>query len=1372
MKLLENLTTSAVEHPLITVLAGIFISLLGFFGLAFLLPIQQEPPVKIPVIIVSVPYPGASPWEVQSEIIRELEEKLKGLENVDHIYSTAAESLGVTTVRFADRVDVEKAKTDVRERVDQAKPEFPEEAEEPIVSDVDFEDLPALFITLTDSEGAGSRTRTELLQDLNRLGEAVEDRLLQVNGVSTVDIYGELEKEVRIRLNPKRMEVYGLSFDAVGKAVSAQNLAMPGGSLDLAESTMVVRVSGKFTQPEDLAQVVVSASENGLVHLEDIVDGFDTYKKATSYSRLQGNPAVTLVVHKKTGANVLRLLDGLKAEVAGMQDDGLIPERINISLTKDQSYWIAIMLGQLGSSALFGGLLVVVILYFGMGMRSGFLLALAIPFSVLFCALCQTLFGISINSMTLFSLILILGMVVDGAIVVGENIYRHFEMGKRPKQAVLDGVHEVGVAVITADMTTIAAFLPMLFMTGIMGFWMEIMPMIVAFTLLGSILIDHFILPVLARWFMRVRPTIPTQEEALAAGIALNGTGPWTRFTSFLARHRLLSLLLCFVPALPIGWKLLDWTASVLANGSHAPDWTGNIAYRYLYIVMTGVFFDYLLRSRLNARYGIRKEQTDEEEDLTHLVHSGGVFTRAYLCVLRYALTHRLTVGVFSVLALMAALLLPASGRLSTAFFGSTDTGLYFIKYEMPPGTSVEENYLFAEKLERVLNETLRPCECLECGWTGSIYDDRDTCPVCSGWVKGELRSTVTTLGEATAYAQFMGESGASGPEFGQIEVELFPEDTRLPVRERVKRSSTFAKSPLIAFFQGLIHDPDEMIDVYRHRNMFEIMARQREWIAGVVADPADPGKQRILGRFPGVKINVEPISEGPPTGAPINARVRGRSLPALIETAKAVETICLAQSECYNVESTHYEGRREIRVIPDRDRAAIFGLASGDISKSLFAAFQGWEVSKMTLQDEEVEIHIGNSDPNRNSIEDVRNMEIATPSGRAVALRDIARIEVGATVAVLKRTDRRQSITVTSQIIENADTAAVKSRVTNAVTALNLPQGVSIEFGGEEEEQAESMQSLFRAFFIALVLIFFILTGQFGSFKQPMVVLLTIPLSIVGAMAGLYATGNALDFMAMVGIVCLAGIVVNDAIVLVDFLNKLRARGVPMLDAAYLSAKARLRPILMTTITTIVGLLPLTLNLTGGGAFWETMGFSIIFGLIMATGLTLVVIPSFYTLVERDAWESSTRGRLTRIVHLVLYRGRIRRLLRRLKKEKDSTKRERMVLELAFQTATTGSDEDGVIEQAQSLLRQGARALRRTFFLRASHYIETLGVKELLRFADLCRHLSGCQWRVDARLGSHQIALLKEDIRNWLEYSGEQAPLGVTEERLLQARQ
>lgn len=1359
MKLLENLTTSAVEHPLITVLSGVFITLLGFFGLAFLLPIQQEPPVKIPVIIVSVPYPGASPWEVQSEVIRELEEKLKGLENVDHIYSTAAESLGVTTVRFADKVDVDKAKSDVRERVDQAKPEFPEEAEEPIVSDVDFEDLPALFITLTDSQGAGKRTRTELLQDLNRLGEAVEDRLLQVNGVSTVDIYGELEKEVRLRLNPKRMEVYGLSFDAVGRAVSSQNLAMPGGSLDLAESTMVVRVSGKFTQPEDLAKVVVSSSENGLVHLEDILDGFDTYKKATSYSRLQGNPAVTLVVHKKTGANVLRLLDGLKAEVASMQDDGLIPDHIDISLTKDQSYWIAIMLGQLGSSALFGGLLVVVILYFGMGMRSGFLLASAIPFSVLFCALCQTIFNVSINGMTLFSLILILGMVVDGAIVVGENIYRHFEMGKRPKQAALDGVHEVGVAVIAADMTTVSAFLPMLFMTGIMGFWMEIMPMIVAFTLVGSIIVDHFILPVLARWFMRVRPTIPTPEEATAAGIVLNGTGVWGRVSSYLAQHRVLSLLICFVPAIPIGSKLLDWTAVAFANGGHAPDWTGNEAYRYLYIFLTGVFFDYLLRRKLNARYGIRKEEMHEDE-LEHLIHSGGAFTRGYLKILRFALTHRLTVGVFSVLALMTALLLPASGRLQTSFFDSTDTGLYFIKYELPPGTSVEQNYLFAEKLERVLDETLRPCECLDCGWTGSIYDTRDTCPDCSGRVRGELRSTVTTLGEATAYAQFMGESGASGPEFGQIEIELFPEDTRLPVREKVKRSTTFAKSPVIAFFQGLLHDPDEVVEIYEHQNMFDIMAKQREWIAGIVRDPNDPEKTVTRGRFPGVKIIVEPISEGPPAGAPINASVRGRSLPALIETAKAIEAICEAQSECYNVESTHYEGRREIRVIPDRDRAAIFGLASGDISQALFAAFQGWEVSKMTLQDEEVEIHIENSDPNRSSIEDVRNMEIATPDGRAVALRDIAKVEVGATVAILKRTDRRQSITVTSQIIEKADSAAVKNRVKNAVLALNLPQGVAIEFGGQDEEQAESMQSLFRAFFVALILIFFILTGQFGSFKQPLVVLFTIPLSIVGAMVGLYATGNKLDFMAMVGIVCLAGIVVNDAIVLVDFLNKLRRRGVPMLDAAYLAGKARLRPILMTTVTTIVGLLPLTLNLTGGGAFWETMGFSIIFGLLMATGLTLIVIPSFYTLVERDVWESSALGRFTRVFNMMRYRAKVRGLLNRLRKEKNDSKRELILERLAFQLATTDMDEEKLVDDANRLLRQKSGDLRRSFFMRASNMIDTLGVQDLPRLAVLCRKLSGCRWRVDPRLGLHQAPVLKENIQNWLTYNGEQAPL------------
>lgn len=1274
-----------------TGLLAAFLALVGAFSAVFLLPVQQEPPVKIPVITVTVPYPGASPWEVQSEVVRELEEKLKGLENVDHIYSTAGEGFALTTVEFHDRVDVELAKREVRDRLDQAKAEFPAETEEPLVADVDFEDLPVLFLTLTEPGAGAERTRERILADLNRIAEDVEDRLLLIPGISTVDRYGELEREVRLRLDPKRAAAHGLSFAEVARAVASQNLALPGGTLDLAESTLAVRLSGKYSMPEELGSVVVARRGDGLVHLDQLIVAIETVKKAASYARMGGHPAVTLVLHAKSGQNIVGLVGQVKTRIAELRAEGLLPAGIEATYTKDQSFWIWLMIQQLGSSALFGGVLVVVVLYFGMGLRSGFIIAAAIPFSVLFCCLCQAVFGLSINNMTLFSLILILGMVVDGAIVVGENIYRHLEMGKRPRQAVLDGVHEVGLAVISADLTTIAAFLPMMFMTGVMGSWMELMPMIVAFTLGGSILADHFFLPVLARRTMRVRPALD----------APRGAGPF----AFLARHRALAFLACLAPAVLLGpllLGLLERLAAALL--SYQPEWSRAAPTRWLAAGLTGVFLDYLLQRLLAARFGVRTRPESEDEVLAHLAEKGGLPTRLYQEILRFSLDHPPLTILVAALGLACALMLPLSGRLATAFFGKSDTGWYYIKFELPPGSSLEASYEFAGRLERVLGECLLPYSCAACGWRGGLRMESDECPACGGRLRGELKSTVTTLGESSAYMAFQGEIGASGPEFGQIEVELRPREDRIPVKRKVKRRETFGKSPLAAWVQGLLSDPEELIEVVVPRTMFEIVEAQKEWVRG---------------RFPGVKVDFSLMAEGPPVGAPITARVRGRDLETIAESADAVEAICLAAAECRNVQNSNFRGRREVRVVPDRDRAARFGLTPEDLARALFTAFQGWEVARMTLEDEEVEIRLENADLARRSLEDVRDLELPAAGGGTVPLREVARVEVGATVSSLRRHDRRQSITITAEIAEEADEEAVKGRVMDAVAALALPREVTVEFGGQEEEQQESMASLFRAFIIAVVLIFFILTAQFGSFKQPVAVILTIPLSIVGALTGLYASGNQLDFMAMVGIVCLAGIVVNDAIVLVDFTNQLRRRGASVREAALLAGKARLRPILMTTITTVVGLLPLTLNLTGGGDFWASMGFAIICGLLVATLLTLVVIPTFYTLVERDAWEPSPLGRIRRALGLARERGRLRRL------------------------------------------SQGGRAglaaaeLRRSLLQEARDRLRSAPVEELQALARLCRNLSGCPWRVDPRLGEHQRELTLAELDRWLLRTG-----------------
>ena len=426
MKMLKSLSTSAIELPLITALIAVFILLLGAACLA-LLPVQATPPARIPVIIVSVPYPGASPFEVQSEIIRELEDKLKELKNVRHITSRAAEGVGVSVVEFYDNVDVDQAKREVRDKAEMARAEFPAEAEMFIIRDINFDDIPVLYITL--SANRPQEPRESVLMELNTIAREVEDSILGINGVSSVDKYGSLETEVRVQFDPKKLRAYGISSAQLTQALQNQNLAFPGGSVDSKDSKITVRVVGKAQRAEELHDIVVWGQRGQQVRLKDLAQVYISSKRPISYSRQQGQPALTLLLHHKVGINIIRLISAVKTRIQELRSS-VIPEYISITYSKDQSYWIWMMISQLGQSALFGGILVVAILYFSMGLRNALLIAIAIPFSVLFCFICQQVFDISINNMTLFSLILILGMVVDGAIVVGENIYRHFEMGK------------------------------------------------------------------------------------------------------------------------------------------------------------------------------------------------------------------------------------------------------------------------------------------------------------------------------------------------------------------------------------------------------------------------------------------------------------------------------------------------------------------------------------------------------------------------------------------------------------------------------------------------------------------------------------------------------------------------------------------------------------------------------------------------------------------------------------------------------------------------------------------------------------------------------------------------------------------------------
>ena len=860
------------------------------------------------------------------------------------------------------------------------------------------------------------------------------------------------------------------------------------------------------------------------------------------------------------------------------------------------------------------------------------------------------------------------------------------------------------------------------------------MPKVVAFTLVGSMIVDHFVLPVLARFFMRRGKEIP-QYTSKSNGRSLI-VRLVARFFGFWARHRILSLLLMLAPGWPLGLWLLDFSAplfDMLASGHEKV--STNITSQGLAILVGTIICDVIFRYLLIRFFGQMAPVGDSDELVSILARPGRIY-RFYDRLLAFALNYPSVVVILCVLALLNALLLPISGYIGTEFFGENDNGMCFIHYELPPGSAIDDNYRFAALLEQILPETLHGYRCSNsrCQLRGGLVPPSSHCPLCHSLIESELKAVITTIGEPTSW--FYGNDASSGPEFGSIEIELMPLVERREVAMRVPRRQTWSKIPFIYFLQEWFYGGgDEIIEIKRARTVFEIIELQKQWLRG---------------RFPGVKFRFEAQKDGPPVGPPIQVQVTGKRLQTLVAVAKSIEEILQSTSECTNIINSHYTGRSEIKIKPRLDIAALYDLTPREISMAIFTAFNGLEASKMTVDDREVDIRLENTQKSRKFFEDVAEMELTCRDGKTVPLKAIAEITLEPGIAMLTRYDLMQNITLSAEIINTADSEIIKALVRERVMSLGLPPGVILKWGGSEEQHQESMRSLRYAFNIALVLILFIMIGQFNSIRQPFVVMTTIPLSIVGAVFGLYITGNKLSFLAMVGIVCLSGIVVNDAIVFVDFLNQTRRRGVPLFDAIVVTGRARLRPILMTTITTVVGLLPLTLNLTGGGAFWEDMGYSIIFGLLVASLLTLVVIPTLYSLVERDRWQPWLLGKFTRWFYLRYHKLRLRQAWR-----------SKNLKQLCQWCAL---DDDSLPElqaQVQRLLDSNDQQFRAIFFANAIIYSEKIPPAQLYQLAIHCRQLAGCTWLLDDRLQLRLREILIELLHEWQRYQGKPAPLG-----------
>ena len=1062
-----NLSSAAIDKPRVVYVVAILVIIVSIFA-AMSISVQRTPAIHKAIILVAVPHPGAQPTEVEEQITRKIEEKLQKLNNVDFVASSSMRGSSITQVLFLDGVDPDAARGEVKDLVDEVRRELPRARDvEPIVTDIDFENTPLMLVNLVAPDGFDPRS-------LKDLAEEVQEELESVAGIASTQLFGGREREIHVSVDLDLAAEHHVSLADCQLALSLFHAELPGGALETGDFDYQVRSDTKFRGLVDIREAVVRSEAGRVIRIKDVASVVDTYRRLKNVAHLDGHESATIVLYKESDINTLGTALAVKSRVEDLKTQYPF---IEFSATRDTSEEISIMFRVLGSSFVFGAMLVLIILGWSMGLRISMLVLLAIPLSSGVGLICLYAFGVPISNMVIFSFILVLGMVVDGAIIVTENIHRHIELGKSPKEAAKTGIDEVAMPVLMADLTTVAAYLPMLMVPGIMGDFMGVMPVVVSVSLLGSVLVDHFLIPVLAAHWYTQRP----------------------------------------------------------------------------------------------QREGDCEAETAAEE-------RRGLFTTMFVRVLNWSLEHRIAVVICTVLGIVWAGYMMK--RIGFEFFPPSDRGQFEVKYELPLGHSIEQTIVAA----RVITEPLEEMKA------------RD----------GIVVHFVSALGSSEGLASRLENDPAVGPEFGTVMVQLL--------------------SPL----DRDIHE-DAVINELRS------------------------AIDQRLDQVPGMKYSIVEVEEGPPGGSDVAIRFTGENHEMLGNVAEQVAARLESIQGVVDQRTDYRPENPEIVIDPNEDVLPFYDISNLAISQAIQTAVNGDNTIELSMNDEDVVLRLLAGEAYRNNLSSIRQMMITGPTGRKAPVGELARIRRTRGVHAVNRYERKRAVVAKCDVNKSTgltsdkvftelrdeilptlgfrpvatsstgvfdklmDLVGMNPTKKNAITFLGRAgtpfEGVRATFTGENEERDKNFRYLLACMVIAVLLIFCILVIQFNSFRQTIVVLMTVPLSFVGVVGGMWLCQFPFSLATFIGLVSLAGVVVNDAIVVVDFVNQER-RNLP-LKAALLKAGAnRLRPVLLTTVTTIGGLLPLFLNLSGGAEFWQPLTGAVVSGLAFATVLTLVVIPVLYSLV------------------------------------------------------------------------------------------------------------------------------------------------------------
>ncbi|MCD6366711.1 MAG: efflux RND transporter permease subunit [Bacteroidales bacterium] len=1015
----------SVKRPVAT--AMIFIAVL-LFGLVSLqkLPIDIMPKMELPTITVITVYPGASAEEVEQQVTKPLEAILSSTENLKEINSSSKENVSFVSLQFNWGADINEASNNARDLIELIKRHLPADAQSPVIFKINSSMMPILVYGITAKE------------NYTGIEQIIEDKIAspvrKVDGVGTVIYLSQPTREIKVNVNPNKLQAYNMSISQISTILKAENITIPGGNIKVGKNDFAVRVPGEFTNVNDIRNIVLINFNGKIIRLKDVSDVEDSFKEKDEFVRTKNGLGVAFLVQKQSGANTLDVIKATRKKMAEIKKK--LPKDVEIFEIMNTDEVITQSIGSLSSSIWWALLFVsLVVFLFLREWKSSLIIFLTIPFSLITAFITMYLIGYTINIFSLMALVIAIGMVVDNAIVVLENITQHIDKGSKPKMAAIFGTSEMGMAISASTATTLMVFIPMVFMGGIVGIMFKQLAILTSVTMLASLFTALTLTPMISSKLLKPRGKQKKKHAKLyEAGEKI--------FRAFEAQYK----------------KVLNW-----------------------------------------------------------------------------AIFHK-TITI-SAAVLVFAFSLYVGKHLGTDYIPEFDAGDLAVVFETPVGTSAVETDRVSQKVQKIIKENVP--EKVQGTLLSISGQTEDGSLTTVGFSEGKNVSTVL------CHLTLPNKRKRTAKEIGEA------------VRKKV------AEIPEIEKFNVT---------------------------SGSLLSAALLGNKK-----------------------PIEVNISGNDFDDLIRVATQIKNKFEKTPGLTDITTTIDNGKLEIQISIDKEKASSMALNTAMIAMQVRQSIFGANAGEYKEKGNNYDIVVRYAPEHRNNIEDIKNITVTNLRGKQIPLSSFATITEGTGSLEIKRNSQQRIVSVQAGLnkISLGEATIIVKKI---ISSIDTPSDVDVELGGQVTSQGESFDDLYLILILGVLLVYMVMAAQFESFLDPFIIMFAVPFALIGVVWAFKVTSTTLSITTFIGIIMLIGIVVNNAIVLVDYTNLLRQRNYKLMDAVLEAGKSRMRPVLMTSLTTMLGMLPMAVSSGMGKEMFAPLGITMIGGLLISTLITLLLVPTIYT--------------------------------------------------------------------------------------------------------------------------------------------------------------